>query len=157
MKTIYKLIYWFICFQLVIILVHAIDVFPPEQTFYSDIDLDSLSENVTDGNIPGVIGGMFAPPAPYMTDSVFTIAGLVTLFVIGGTLIAWKTQSFAPIVIIIIGITFYSMFIKSISFFKTILTSTDNHALWVLGMILMIGVVLALIFAIVETPTHGES
>jgi len=145
---------------MVILLVHAIDVFPPEHTFYSDLDLESLSDNVTNGDIAGILSWMFAPPSEYLPDAfggVFTIAGLIAAFVIGGTLIAWVTQSFAPIVIILIGISFYSMFTKSITFFKTILTSTDNQALWVLGMILMIGIILALVFAIVETPTHGES
>lgn len=161
MKTLYKLIYWFIIFQMVILLINFLNVFPPEYTFYSDLEMDALRENVTDGDILGIISWMFVPPTEYLPANLasyeFTIPLIVLMFVGVGTAFAWVTQSFVPVVVIIIGVSFYSMFIKSISFFKTILQGADNQALWALGMILMIGVILALIFTLVETPTHGES
>lgn len=160
MKTIYKIIYWLIIFQTMILFIHVLGVFPENSTFYSNIDLDNLETNITEGNIENVLAWMFVPPTglSWFGDwDVFTMSVLVLAFTGIGVISAYLTHSFIPVVVVLIGVSFWNMFVRSVDFFKTILGQYNNEALWALGMIILIGIMLAFIFAIVETPTHGEA
>ena len=158
MKAIYKLMFWFIFFESTIVLVSFIDVFPADAMFFSDFEMETMQQHLVDGNYAGLIGYLFKPPIeiPGVTDEVFSIGLLISIFLIG-TGLAIFTQSYVPFVIAIIGASFYPMLTHSLGMFRKIFIYGDNQALLVLGTILGLGAVIAFVFAMVESATHGES
>lgn len=150
--------FWFIFFECTIILLSVLNVFPADSTFFSDFETEPLMENLSAGNYAGVIGYLFKPPVdiPGVSDTVFSIGMLIGIFLIG-TGLAIFTQSYVPFVIAIIGASFYPMITHSLGLFRKLFIYHDNQALLIFGVILGLGAVIAFVFAMVESATHGES
>ena len=154
MKALYKIILFFAFFQLVVIMINFLGVFP--YTFYSDADFQGIIER---GNDPLAIMGYLFVPSDVLFDEflTFSFAMLLGAFTIGGLLFAWATHSWTPVVVTLMVVTFIPMITKSTAFLNKIFISWDVSSLTYLAITLFLGVFLIAVFTILETPTHGRS
>jgi len=160
MKSMYKILLFVGFFQLVVIMINVLNVFP--YTLYGDVQTNELASM----NSPlDVLAYFFEPPElPSLlgielgrVGTNFTFGLMVTLFVVMGALISARTHSWTPIVVILISTSFVPMILKSITFFNEIIYNWDVNALAYLGLILGFGIIMMIVFTIMETPTHGRS
>ena len=155
MKSIYKIILFVAMFQLVVVMVNVLSVFP--YTFYSDVETQELQELSSPTDVIIYFFDMPDIPGLSSVESDFTFGMFVTIFLVVGAVIARATQSWTPIIVVILATSFVPMLTKSLKFFNKIIYNWDVSALMYLGLILGFGILMMVIFTIVETPTHGRS
>lgn len=154
MKAIYKIILFFAIFQLVVVLVNIIDVFPT--TLYTD----SETEDLRGAKGPlGVLNYLFSvPEIPGLGGyTTFTFGMIAFLFLVVGAAIARATHSWTPVIVVMICTTFVPMLTNSYNFFNKMFTNWNNLTLVYLGLIFGVGIVIIVLITIAETPTHGRS
>lgn len=155
MKAIYKIILFFAFFQMSIVIINLMNVFPNESTLYSDVEIKDLL--AFDDPLDFLTYFFSVPQLPGLgAFTQFTFAMLVFMFLIAGAAIARATQSWTPIVVVIIATSFVPMITKSLKFFNKIFYNWDSPALVYLALTLGVGLILIALFTIVETPTHGK-
>lgn len=155
MKLLYKIILFFAFFQMMVLIINSLGVFP--HTLYDDMetskyDFDSPEE---------IFGYLFLPNGEvlgisYDEPSGWTVAAIVLIFVGIGSAFAWATHSWTPVIITLLGISFFPMLINSLGFFNKILFERQVVALEYMALLIGLGIVLIIIFSIIETPTHGD-
>lgn len=155
MKGMYKVILFFAMFYMSVIVVNSLGVFP--NTFYSDAEVADLRGQ----NGPmGIISYLFAlPDIPGVSAlfSTFTFAMLTTLFLVIGAAIARATQSWTPVLVVIITSSFVPMLSKSWGFFRKLFTNWDVESMTYLALALGVGLFIIVVITIMETPSHGRS
>lgn len=156
MKKIYKIMIFLVLFQFSVVIVNALEVFPSENTFYSDAETRSIREldSPTDAlsyffELPGI-------PGLSALQTTFTFGMLVILFLSIGAAIARATHSWSPVIVVIIATSFVPMLMKSLGFFNKMLYNWNNQALMYLGLTLGVGIIILVVITILETPTHGD-
>lgn len=152
MKKLYKILLFLAMFQLVIIMVGLLQVFP--YTFYSDVEMQDLQDIGTD---PLAIMAYLFTPSDTSSFAQFTFAALLAVFTTVGIITAWATHSWTPVIITVIVVSFVPMVTNSFKFFNKLFTNWDVSAMVYLGICIMLGVFLITVFTILETPTHGRS
>ena len=153
MKPLYVIILFFIVFQISALMIASLNIF--EDTLYSDFDLEELSEH----NTPqGMLTYLFVPEgtAAGWIGGDFTIPALVAIFLGIGTAFSFVTQSFTPISIVVVGLIFTPMVTKSMGFFNQ-LFSVGGTAVWYIGILLGVSVLVIVVITIIEMPTQGRS
>jgi len=155
MKALYKIIIFFAVFQLTVIIVNLLGIFP--YTLYSDIETQELQgiRNPIDYlpyffSLPD-----FAGLGSFFTN--FTFAMLVFIFAGIGAVYARATHNWSPVIVIIIASSFVPMITRSSKFFNKLFYTWDVPALTYLAVTLGVAIILIAIITIVETPTHGKS
>ena len=130
------------------------NVFP--STLYSDKETEALRG---EKGPTGVLSYFFeAPEIPLLEEyTTFTFAMLSVLFLSIGAVIARASNSWTPIIVVIICTTFVPMLTSSLDFFNKMLYEWDNDILFYLALALSFGVIVIALITIVETPTHGRS
>lgn len=156
MKKLYKIMMFLILFQFSVVIVNALEVFPSENTFYSDAETKSIRE--LDDPVDALAYFFELPDIPGLSafQTTFTFGMLVTIFLVIGAAIARATHSWAPVIVVIIASSFVPMLTKSLGFFNKLLYNWDNAALMYLGLTLGVGIVILAVITILETPTHGD-
>lgn len=158
MKTIYTIMIFLAIFQVTVILVNSLGVFPDDSTFYSDIESSELQKA---GNNPSTIfSKLFVPSDTNIAGfslSSGSIIAVIILIATLGTGIAIFTQSFVPAILAIQGILFVPMITNSMTFFTKLFRNFNSNSLTYLAVTIGVGFLIILLITVVETPTHGRS
>jgi len=157
MKTAYIAIIFLVVFQMSILLVNAMDIFPTDGTFYSDIEQQELRNA---GNDPLKIFEKLFIPADVNIAGFSLGAGIwavVFLIATVGTGAAIFTHSFVPAVLAVQAILFIPLVTRSMTFFNKLFRTWDHASLTYLSLIMIVGFLVIIFITIIETPTHGRS
>lgn len=160
MKPFYAIIMYLIIFQMVLLIVGSLGIFP--NTFYSDFDTETFRSYASTPQ--GMISYLFVPDSALQTmintaggGSLWLVPALVSLFLFIGSLISILTKSFVPISIAIVGLLFVPMVTKSYKFLNQLFSYGDSQALIYMGVLFGILILVIAIITIVEMPTQGRS
>jgi hypothetical protein len=153
MKALYKMILFFAIFQVTVLMVNSMNIFPSESTFYNDMDTDEYDLSTAEGIVK------FLFPAINGEDLTVSllVGGFTTLGVLFGLAVSIATKSLAPLVISILGASMIPMVMNSWKIFNKIFYEFDSAALQYLGLCLGVGIIVIAIITILEMPTHGRS
>jgi hypothetical protein len=166
-KTLYYVIIFLAMFQMSALMLYGLDVFPQKSMLYSDFDLSNV-ENISDPQ--SMLSYIFFPDEVtfggidildykigVIQISTITIIGIITTVIIGGAILARATQTYATVVLAVIGILFYPMIRHSFGFFRELFMMWNSSAMMFMGVTLGVGIFILFILLIVETPTQGAS
>jgi len=158
MKTLYKIVLFFAIFQVVVLMVNSLGVFP--NTLYSDVDTTDLFND--DGSITaqGIVAFLFPQITTSEGSEDFTFslvaAGFTSIGMIIAIGISAATRSLAPIVIGFISLSIVPMVLTSWSFFRKMFYNWDTSAMVYLSIAIGVGILILAVITILETPTHGD-
>lgn len=160
MKTLYKIVMFFLIFPFVVLAINSLGVF--DNTFYSDAEFSELQSQ---DNAVSAFGYLFTPEGGYEIDLGFykttvnelDIGIIVSIFVVGGAAIGVFTHSWTPVVVLMIGVFMWSLIGKSQSFFNKLFFSWDVQALTYIGIMFGVVIVAFVFITIVEAPAQGRS
>jgi len=165
MKTLYYVILYLAMFQMAALVISGLGVFPTDSSLFSDFDMQEFSDIEDPEDMLSYIffpnglsfGGINVGDYQIATISMttVTIIGIITVFVGVGAAFARLTQSYAPVVLAVIGILFYPMITHSFGFFRKMFTHWDVASMSYLAVSIGLGILILFVFLIVETPTHG--
>ena len=156
MKNIYKIILFFAIFEVTVLMINAMDIFPNELYSDSDTELEKLESSEGPWEI---VRTLFVPSSNSYISNI-GIAGIVGLFVIGGGVAAYFSHgNMSGLVIVFFCYVFFTMITNSIGFFDKIFRHYNEagSAMVYLGVCLGVAIFIIFIITIVETPTHGRS
>ena len=167
MKTLYYVIIFLAMFQMSALMIAGLGVFPTDSTLFSDFDVSEFSSYDNPEDMLSYIffpdglsfGGINIGDYEIATISLttITIIGVITVFVGVGAAFARLTQSYAPVVLAVIGILLYPMINHSFGFFRKLFMHWDNTAMMYMGLTLGLGILILFLLLIVETPVQGRS
>ena len=154
MKRLYLIILFLAIFQGVVLMVNAMDVFPT--TFYDDSEVNDKLRNADSGW--EAMSAMLTPntAAFGLEEAPLTIAAIVIAFGTIGTGVAIFTHSFLPVVITIVGYSFFTMMTHSYNFISK-LFQWETDAMTYMALCIGIGITFIVIITLVEMPAHGRS
>lgn len=155
MKTFYVIMLFFISFQMCILVVGSLGIFP--YGFYSDMDPAELASH---DSPQSMLTYLFAPPGglpSWFNLGNFTIPALIAIFLGIGTITSILLKSYLPITIIVVGLFFVPMVTKSYGFFNQLFYYGNSQALIYLGLLFGIVVLIIAVITIVELPAQGRS
>lgn len=167
MKKIYIIILFLAILQFTALTIRATNIFPEDGQFYSDVDQSELESAGT--NTGALFAIMFIPEGEYtildlgpLGDISFSLSNVsavaIIIIIIGlGSLVAWKVHSFVPAVLAVFGILFVPFIYKSSGFLMGMFYNWNRTSMNYLAITLMVPLVIIMIIAILETPTHGRS
>lgn len=161
MKNIYKVFIFFMMFQMMAVVIAALNVFPSGAVLYSDIDIDEIEARAND---PVQIISYFITPTGGYTSFpsnpggvLFSINVILLAAGIGGAVVGFITKNVGLAMMGIIAAMFVPMISKSMTFFQVIFSTWNVSSLSYLGVTIGVGLVTVLIITLLETPTHGKS
>lgn len=159
MKKLYKIMLIFIMFELTIIFVNLLAVFP--YTLYSEADVSDIS-NISDPAV--LLGKFFTIPAITISNveiteeaATFTFYLFISSFFIVGAAIAKLSGDWTLIITTIIGMMFVPMILRSRNLFEKLFVTWETPALSFMVILIFVGLLYIALITIVETPTHGRS
>lgn len=161
MKLMYRFMIFLALFQVVVVLVNSLGVFPDDSTLYSDVEMEEIESQ--DGDILGILSYIFLPQGEFkilgisVTITSFSIAAIISIIAVSGAAVSIVTHSFIPVVLALFSILFLPMFTRSIGFFRRVFEIGDSPSLMYLGVVLLVGIMIVFVLTVVEMPTHGRS
>ena len=158
MKTIYKIMIFLTVFEMTVILVNSMGIFPSESAFFSDVSNEDISAA---GNNPfEIYAALFKPSefsvGPILFDSA-DITAIILVIVTLGSGLAIFTKSFLPAIFVLQAAIILPMIASSSGFFRNLFEHFDSDALVYLAVMIVVGFAVIIFITIVETPTHGRS
>jgi hypothetical protein len=163
MKRLWGIVIFLATFQGIVLMVNVLDVFPNE--FYSDVELPNVNdpENLPTSEEwffyffdPGIEIPLLGD-VPGTSGRFNSMIVLIIAFMAIGSIVAWKTHSWLPLVIAMLGYSVFTMIIKSKAFFDKMFLSWDSQALTYLSLTLGLAMLILFFVTILETATHGEA
>jgi len=156
LKLIYKIMLFFIMFQMIVLMVNAMGVFPQESRLYSDLETDDFQEKSPEEALTYI----FVPSGrigPFQVNS-FHVMAILTIVVLGSAGLGIVTHT-GPIIpsIAMIGLVVWPMVNTSRGFINTIVYNWDVNSMMYLGLALGVGIVAIVVITIIEQPAHGRS
>ena len=159
MKTLYKIIIFLGVFQVMILSVNALDVFPQNSRLYSDIDMSALQKDA-ETSAWDVFVYLFTPTSNTYFGGVFnnmSIAALSGVFIVTGVASAILTHSLVIPSVIVLFYSVFNMLTKSMLFIDTLFRQWGSQALIFLGISIGVALFIVFLITIVESPTQGRS
>ena len=160
MKMMYKIMIFLAMFQITVIMVEALDVFP--NSFFKENEIETLDIKDTD-DMPQaaetVFSNMFLPSQDIFPGYArYGVAILVGMILTVGVIISFATkQPPASIVVAVLGYSFFNMISNGFSFFSNLFRTWDSPSLIYLGLSIGVGLVIIVVITILESLTHGRS
>ena len=159
MKNLYKIVLFLAIFQITVVMVESLDVFP--NTFFATSDVDELDIEQAD-DMPEaaetIFSNMFLPSQSFFGTARYGVAALVGVFLTVGTAVSFLTkQNPAVIVVAVLGYSFFNMISNGFDFFSNLFMNWDSPSLIYLGIAFGVGLVIIVIITILESLTHGRS
>ena len=153
MKNMYKIILFLAIFQITVVMVESLEVFP--NSFFKENEIETLDIKDTD-DMPQaaetIFSNMFIPSQSFFGKMRYGVAILV------GTAISFLTkQNPAVIVVAVLGYSFFNMITNSFGFFSNLFRTWDSPSLIYLGICFGVGLVIIVVITILEQLTHGRS
>jgi len=163
MKSIYKVMMFFLIFYMTVVIIDVSEVFPNDSTFYSDADIQSLkdADSPTDAFVWIFTPNSFSYEIGGTTYNEVTIWLVLAVFGLVGTAAALFTKSFLPAVFTLYGLIFIPMFTKSYGFFNKLfqIGRTDDSLSTLVYLAITFGLALMglILITMMEMPAHGRS
>jgi len=156
MKTFYILILFFLVFEMCILVVGSLNIFP--YGFYSDMDPENLASKDTP---QAMITYLFSPedalPDGFGGLADFTIPALIGVFLTIGTITSIFLQSYLPVTLVVMGLFFVPMITKSYSFFNQLFNYGNSQSLIYVGLLFGVTTLIIAVITIIELPAQGGS
>lgn len=158
MKVIYKIIIFFAMFQLSVLIVNTLNIFPLDALLYSNLEV----ENLQSGDVWTVYGELFTFDTgitiPYLgTFNEASVDALMTMFIVGGVVVSIFTRNPSLIAVAVIGYLYVPIIVNSFDFFRKIFLYPDVPSVTYLGVSMGVGILIIAVITIIEMTTHGRS
>ena len=154
MKLLYKIIIFMAVFNICVLMINSLDIFPPGSRLYND---DEVKQADSPDDPQSYITALFpAIDGQDVTFSIFALCFTSTILV-GALAISIYTQNFSIISIGIVSALFIPMILTVMNITNKLFTNWDNDAVKYLGICIGVAIIIIGIITIVEMPTHGRS
>jgi len=155
MKLIYKMLLFFVIFQMSVLIIAATGIFPEDGRFYSDIQSDKWIDKTPEG----ILAEIYVPSGQIAGISIseFGVVAVLLALVTAGVALGFLTRS--PVIpsILGVGLAIWPMINSSRGFFNSLFNNWDNNSMIYLGITFGIAIIIVVIVTLIEQPAQGRS